>query len=229
MKTLVAEDDPAVAEIVAAALRASGHVVDLVTTGDDALWLAREVPFDLLVLDLQLPGLNGLEVCRQLRAEGSAVPILILTGLGAVSDRVAGLDAGADDYLPKPFAVDELRARVRALTRRPQAPLRDVLEVGDVRLDLVGRTVTKRGEEIDLTAKEVSVLEVLLRNAGGVVTRDQLLAAAWDFAFDPASNVVDVYIALLRRKLDDPYETHTIRTVRGVGYRLELPEDPASS
>lgn len=221
MKTVVAEDDRAVARVVERTLRAAGHVVDLVLTGDDALWLAREIALDLLILDIGLPGTDGLSVCRTLRAEGSSVPILMLTGRGAVNDRVTGLDAGADDYLPKPFAVEELLARVRALTRRPTSAVHATLESGDLVFDLTKRRVTKAGEEICLTAKELLVLEVLLRNAGAVVTRDQILESAWDFGFEPSSNVVDAQVRLLRRKIDEPYGANTIRTIRGVGYRLE--------
>lgn len=220
MRALVADDDADIGAEVGGALRRAGHVVDVVGTGEDALWLAEEVDFDLMVIDIQMPRTDGLTVCRTLRERGSAVPILLLTGRGAVSDRIAGLDAGADDYLPKPFELDELLARVRAITRRPQTAPRAVLEAGDLSIDLAGRTVTKAGERLVLTAKEVSVLEVLLRHAGEVVPRDRILSAAWDFAYEAGSNVVDAYIRLLRRKLDAADDESRIETFRGVGYRL---------
>ena len=220
VRTVVAEDDRAIANVVERTLRSAGHVVDVVTSGEEAVWLARELSLDLLILDIGLPGTDGLAVCRKLRAEGSSVPILMLTGRASVPDRVTGLDAGADDYLSKPFAMDELLARVRALTRRPSAAPELLLEVGEVVLDLTQRSVTKRGVEIALSAKELLVLETLMQNAGAIVTRAQILERAWDFAFEPNSNVVDAQIRLLRRKIDEPFGTNTITTVRGLGYRL---------
>lgn len=220
MRTVVAEDDRSIGEAVRRTLTTEGHVVDLVGSGDEALWLAREVPLDLLILDIGISGVDGLTVCRTLRAESSAVPILMLTGRATVADRVTGLDAGADDYLPKPFAMDELLARARALTRRPSVPPQRSLSVGDLVLDLTTRQVTRRGISIELSSKEILVLEVLMQHAGAIVTRSQILAAAWDFAYEPNSNVVDAQVHLLRRKLDAPFGTRTITTVRGVGYRL---------
>lgn len=220
VRSVVAEDDRAIGEAVRRTLGAEGHVVDVVESGDEALWLAREVPLDLLILDIGIPGIDGLTVCRTLREERSAVPILMLTGRASVADRVTGLDAGADDYLPKPFAMDELLARARALTRRPPVPPQEELEVGDLVLDLTARRVTKRGTPIDLSSKEILVLEVLMQHAGSIVTRGQILAAAWDFAYEANSNVVDAQVHLLRRKVDVPFGTRTITTVRGVGYRL---------
>lgn len=220
MKILLADDDTAVADVVAGSLRQAGHLVDVVGRGDDVIWMVGESEPDLLILDVQMPGGNGFDVCRQLRDAGAAMPILMLTGRGSIEDRVVGLDAGADDYLAKPFAVDELLARVRAVTRRSTGAPRSVLEVGDLVLDLTDRTLTKNGDAVVLTAKEFAVLEPLMRNAGSAVSRDRLLSLAWDFAFEPESNVVDAYIRLLRKKIDDPGEPSRIEAVRGVGYRF---------
>ncbi|MFP5309696.1 MAG: response regulator transcription factor [Actinomycetes bacterium] len=219
MRVLVVEDDERVADLVGRALRGAGFAVDTANDGVDALWFANEFPFDVIVLDVNIPAPNGLEVCRRLRAEGNRTPILLLTGRDAIDDRVEGLDAGADDYVPKPFAMKEVLARVRALSRRGEIARAPVTQVGDTALDPATHTVRRGGREIELTAKEFAVLRLLMERAGQVVTTEQVLEHAWDFAYDARSNVVAVYIRYLRNKLDRPFDRASIETVRGVGYR----------
>jgi two-component system, OmpR family, response regulator len=206
--------------ILMRALREHGYAVDSQATGRDAVWLAQEVDFDAIVLDIGLPDISGLAVCRQLRDHGRWMPILMLTGRDATADLVAGLDAGADDYLTKPFQVDELRARLRALIRRAPEPRPAVLSAGDLVLDPAARSVRRGGVAIQLTAREFAVLEYLMRHPGEVVSRGRLLEHLWDFAAEPDSNVIDVYIRQLRLKIDAPFGSRTIDTVRGAGYRL---------
>jgi two-component system, OmpR family, response regulator len=218
VRILVVDDDPDVVGFVSTALQREGHAVDTAATGQDALWLAREAPYDAIVLDINIPSPNGVEVCAQLRAERNWTPILLLTGRGDVSDRVRGLDAGADDYLVKPFAVAELRARLRAIVRRG-APARPALLVaGDVVVDPAAQRVLRDGTEVRLTAREYALLEVLVRNADIVVTRDDIVAKLWDFAAEVESNVVDVTMRRLREKIDRPFGAASIVTVRGTGY-----------
>jgi two-component system OmpR family response regulator len=220
MRILVVEDDLKMAGLLRRGLLEEGHAADVARTGDDALWMAAAVEYDAVVLDLMLPGLDGVEVCRRLRERGIWAPVLMLTARDGVEDRVAGLDAGADDFLPKPFSFAELLARLRALGRRgaPERPA--VLEVGDLRLDPATREVRRGDAEIRLSAKEFALLETFMRRPGEVLSRYQLLEHAWDLAFESRSNVVDVYVRYLREKVDRPFGRSSLETVRGAGYRL---------
>ncbi len=220
MRILLVEDDADLRETVSAYLRATGFAVDAVATGKMALVQAAVSPFDAIVLDVLLPDTDGFTVCRSLRARGNASRILMATARDAVEDRIAGLDGGADDYIVKPYALGELVARLRALLRRPIEGLPAHLVVGDLRLDPATRTAARGARAIALTTKEFAVLEVLMRRAGTVVTRERLSQHAWDDNFDPASNVIDVYIARLRRKIDQDSDQPLLETVRGAGYRL---------
>lgn len=220
MRILLVEDDEDLRGSVAGYLRASGFAVDAVATGKMALEQAAVSPCDAIVLDVQLPDLSGFEVCRALRAAGVTSRVLIATARDAVEDRIAGLDGGADDYIVKPYALGELVARLRALMRRPADAHPPQLVVDDLRLDPSTR-VARRGErEISLTTKEFAVLEVLMRGAGTVITRERISQHAWDDNFDPSSNVIDVYIARLRRKIDAEGDRPLLETIRGAGYRL---------
>ena len=220
MRLLVVEDELKMAGLLVRGLREDGHAVDVARTGDDALWMGQAVEYDAVVLDLMLPGLDGVSVCRAWRENGVWTPVLMLTARAGVEDRVAGLDAGADDYLPKPFSFAELNARLRALARRgvPERPA--VVEVGDLRLDPATRQIWRGDVEIQLSTKEFALLETLMRRAGLVLSRLQLLEHAWDYAYENRSNVVDVYIRYLREKVDRPFGRESIETVRGAGYRL---------
>jgi two-component system OmpR family response regulator len=220
----VVEDEVKMAGLLKRALEEEGYAVDVAARAEDALWLGTENPYDAVVLDVMLPDLDGFEVSRRLREAGRWSPVLMLTARDAVSDRVAGLDAGADDYLTKPFSFAELLARLRALTRRGAAERPSVLRVGDLTLDPATRSVARAGTPIELTAREFSLLEYLLRHAGAVLTRTQLIEHVWDFAYEGDSNVVDVYIRYLRNKVDRPFGRGSIETVRGAGYRLR--EEP---
>jgi two-component system OmpR family response regulator len=220
VRVLVVEDEPRMAALLRRGLREEGLVADIAATGEEALRRAADTPYDAIVLDLMLPDLSGIEVCRRLRADQVSSGVLMLTARDAVRDRVQGLDAGADDYLAKPFSFDELLARLRALVRRGPAERPAVLTVGDLRLDPASRRVWRAGVEIALTAKEFTLLELLARNAGQVLSRGQLLDHGWDFAAEQRSNVVEVYIRRLRERIDRPFGRHSVETVRGVGYRL---------
>ena len=220
MRILVVEDELKMASLLRRGLQEEGHAVDLARTGDDAIWMARAAEYDAVVLDLMLPGLDGIEVCRQLRDGGVWAPVLMLTARDGVEDRVAGLDAGADDYLPKPFSFAELLARLRALVRRGAGERPAVLEVGDLRLDPATRRAWRGEVEVSLSAKEFALLEAFMRRPGDVLSRYQLLEHAWDYGYENRSNVVDVYVRYLRDKVDRPFGRASIETVRGVGYRL---------
>jgi two-component system OmpR family response regulator len=220
MRILVVEDELKMAGLLRRGLQEEGHAVDLARTGDDALWMARATEYDAVVLDLMLPGLDGLEVCRRLRGGGVWAPVLMLTARDGVDDRVAGLDAGADDYLPKPFSFAELLARLRALVRRGAGERPAVLQVGDLRLDPATRRAWRGDVEVKLSAKEFALLEAFMRRPGDVLSRYQLLEHAWDYGYENRSNVVDVYVRYLRDKVDRPFGRASIETVRGVGYRL---------
>jgi two-component system OmpR family response regulator len=220
MRVLVVEDDPKMAGLLRRGLVEEGHAADVAGTGDDAIWMAQAVEYDAIVLDVMLPGRDGFEVCRQLRRDGVWSPVLMLTARDAVEDRVAGLDAGADDYLRKPFSFSELLARLRALVRRGAAERPTVVEVGDLRLDPAARRVWRGDTEIQLSTKEFALLEAFARRPDEVLSRDRLLEHAWDFAYEARSNVVDVYVRYLREKIDRPFGRSTLETVRGMGYRL---------
>lgn len=212
------------AELLRRGLREEGLLADVAATGEDAIWHAQCTPYDAILLDIMLPDITGMEVCRRLRTTGTWSPVLMLTARDAIADRVEGLDAGADDYLVKPFAFDELLARLRALARRGSARRPTVLVVGDLRLDPASRRVWRADREIELTVKEFAVLQTFMQRPDQVLTRDQLLEHAWDFAYEQRSNIVDVHIRSLREKLDRPYGRHSLQTVRGLGYRLRADE-----
>ena len=220
-RVLLVEDERKLAGFVRRGLEEEGHRVDLAFDGRDGLEMARIGRYDLVILDLMLPEVEGLRICRILRQEGCNVPILVLTALGAVEDRVEGLDAGADDYLVKPFSLAELAARVRALLRRPPSEAPSALRAGDLEMDPCRREVRRGGRLLQLTPREWSLLEYLLRNRGRVVTRTMIAEAVWGYDFEGFSNVVDVYISHLRRKVDRGFSRRLIHTVRGVGYILE--------
>jgi len=220
MRVLVVEDDLTMGGLLCRGLREEGHTAELADGGEDALRMAQAQEYDAIVLDVMLPGIDGLETCRRLRTVGVWTPVLMLTARDAVEDRVAGLDHGADDYLVKPFYFTELLARLRALVRRDPAERPPVLTVGDLRLDPGTRQVWRGETEISLTTKEFALLEVFMRRPGQVLSRLALLEHAWDFAYEHRSNVTDVFIGHLRAKLDQPFGVRSIETVRGVGYRL---------
>jgi two-component system OmpR family response regulator len=211
MRVLIVEDELRMAGLIRRGLTSEGLAADVAGTGEDALWMAKAHPYDVIVLDVMLPGLSGFETCRRLRNDGVWAPVLMLTARDSVEDRVAGLDTGADDYLVKPFAFAELLARLRAPS---------VLEVGDLRLDPATREVERDSTAIELSAKEFALLETFMRRPGEVLSRLHLLEHAWDFAYDNRSNVVDVYVRRLRLKIDKPFGRETLETVRGSGYRL---------
>jgi len=212
------------ARLVKRGLEEEGHAVDIAADGPEGFWMATENSYAAIILDLMLPGFDGFELCRRLRASGVWAPVLMLTARDAVGDPVRGLDAGADDYLVKPFSLLELAARLRALARRDDRARPAVLAVGGLRLDPATKQAWRDKAELQLSPKEFSLLELFLRHPGAVLTRSQILEAVWDFAYDGGSNVVDQYIAYLRRKVDIPFGRHDIETVRGMGYRLRQPQ-----
>ena len=221
MYILLVEDERRLAQVVRKVLEEEGHTVDVAHDGEDGRAMALDGSHDVIVLDILLPGVDGIEVCRTLRAGRVDTPVLLLTALDAVEDRVRGLDAGADDYLPKPFAFQELLARLRALNRRRvQAREPDRLEAADLVLDLRRRRAERAGKLVELSPKEFALLEFLVRNEGRVVTRTHILDHVWGYDYSPDSNLVDVYVTYLRRKVDRGHDRKLIRTVRGVGYAL---------
>jgi two-component system OmpR family response regulator len=226
MRILVVEDETKMAGLLRRGLTEEGYAVDIAANGADGLWAGTENDYDVIVLDLMLPDMTGLDVCRDLRARGRWAPVLMLTARDAVPDRVAGLDAGADDYLIKPFAFSELFARLRALVRRGPSERPPELVVGDLTLDPAARLVRRDGRRVDLTAKEFGLLEYLMQHAGEVLSRTRILEHVWDFAYEGDSNVVDVYIRYLRDKVDRPFGRRSIETVRGAGYRLRAETEP---
>ena len=227
MRTLVVEDEVKLASLIRRGLREEGILADVAIKGEDALWMVERTEYDAIVLDVTLPGIDGLETCRRLRAANVHTPIVMLTSRGEIEDRIEGLNVGADDYLTKPFAFGELVARLHAVTRRVTATRSAVLEVDDLRLDPVTHRAWRGEVELDLSAKEFLLLETLMRHPGVAMTRQRLLDHAWDSEYEAASNVVDVYIGYLRDKVDRPFGCASIETVRGVGYRLRAtdPQD----
>lgn len=222
MRILFVEDDRTTADYILQGLRQEGHVVDYVADGREAMALALSDSHDIIVVDRMLPGLDGLSLVKALRAAKISIPVIFLTAMGSVEDRIEGLQAGADDYLGKPFAFGELSARLGALARRPKLQTEDtVLCAGDLRMDLIRRTVSRAGVEIDLLPREFALLEYLLRRKGRIQTRTMLLEAVWDISFDPQTNVVETHISRLRAKIDKPFGQDLLHTVRGTGYRIE--------
>jgi two-component system OmpR family response regulator len=217
---LIVEDEHRMAALLRRGFAEEGYAVDVAANGPDAVWLATEAAFDTVVLDVMLPGIDGFDVCRTLRDAGCDVPVLMLTARDAVEDRVRGLDAGADDYLTKPFSFAELSARVRALLRRSSSNRPTVLEVGDLRLDPARHQAWRGTNELTLSPKEMALLELFMRHPDEVITRTRILDHVWDFAYDGLSNVVDQYVSYLRKKIDKPFGRADLQTVRGVGYRL---------
>src|SRR5512135_1799021 len=220
MRVLVVEDEKKTASFIRKALQAEGFAVDVCNNGDDGLAAARATPFDAIVLDIMLPGRDGLSLLRQLRARQNATPVLLLSARGEVNERVEGLNAGADDYLPKPFVIAELIARVRALGRRGNESKSPMLRVADLTLDTLTREARRGGATIELTTREYRLLEFLMRSAGRICGRMAILEKVWDYDFDPGTNLVDVYVRRLREKIDADFEPRLIHTVRGVGYVL---------
>lgn len=221
-RVLVVEDEPKVGLALREGLQAEGYTVELATTGEDGFFRASSQPFDVIVLDVMLPGRDGIEVLATLRGLGSRTPVLLLTAKDAVEDRVAGLDSGADDYLVKPFAFPELSARLRALLRRGKPEPVVALQVDTLSMDVATRTVTRDGQRLELTTREYELLEFLIRNKGRVVSREMLAREVWKESAraTPLDNVIDVHVARLRRKVDDPFERKLLHTVRGVGFTL---------
>jgi two-component system copper resistance phosphate regulon response regulator CusR len=220
LRILLVEDERAAAQVLAQGLREQGYSVDVARDGEEGSYKAHITPYDLFILDVQLPRKDGLTLCRELRNAGHSTPILMLTARDAVEDRIAGLDHGADDYLTKPFEYRELLARIRALLRRGGTQYVDAIDVGDLHLDLKARRVTRAGQPMELTAKEYAVLEYLARRRGELVTREDLSEHAWDENYDPFSNLIEVYMLRLRRKIDAGHDVKLIRTRRGEGYML---------
>lgn len=220
MRVLAVEDDRKLGGLIVRGLERGGFATDMADSGEDALWMAGSTAYDAILLDVNLPGIDGFEVCRRLREDEVLSPILMLTARCTLEDRVSGLDGGADDYLVKPFEFEELLARVRALSRGPSAERPAVLNVAGLRLDPAERSLTRDGSEIQLSRIEFSLLEVLMGRAGKVVSRFELLESVWDSSYENRSNVVDVYVRYLRQKIDIPFGTDSIETVRGFGYRL---------
>ncbi|MBQ9519222.1 MAG: response regulator transcription factor [Firmicutes bacterium] len=221
MRILVVEDEPNLNNVIAKRLKKEGYSVDSAFDGETASEYIASIEYNAVVIDLMIPRKNGLDVVREMRERGNVTPVLILTARDSVSDRVAGLDAGADDYLVKPFAFDEFLARIRALFRRNTAYTANVLKVADLEMDMNRRTVTRDGKVIQLSSKEFTILEYLLRNKNVVLTREQIEQNAWDLSFDGGSNIVDVYIRYLRKKIDDGFDKKLIHTVYGSGYVLK--------
>jgi two-component system OmpR family response regulator len=226
VRILVVEDEVKMAGLIKRGLEHEGYAVDIARDGPEALWAAREFDYDAIVLDAMIPEPNGFEVCRTLRREGRWAPVVLLTARDGIDDRVTGLDAGADDYLTKPFAFAELFARLRAVVRRGPAERPTVLEVGDLRLDPATREVWRNGTRVLLSSKQFALLEHFMRHPGEVLSRERILEHVWDFAYEGTSNLVEVYIRSLRERVDRPFGRTSIETVRGAGYRLRTDPPP---
>jgi two-component system OmpR family response regulator len=220
VRVLVVEDEVKLASLIRRALREQGMLADVAITGEDALWMAGATPYDVVVLDLNLPGIDGFETCHRIRLDGVRTPILMLTARDGIDDRIRGLDTGADDYMVKPFDFNELFARIRALARRGPVERGPTLSVGDLSLDVATHVVMRGDVEIQVSTKELQLLEVFMRRPGQVLSRYDLLEGAWEIDYENRSNVVDVYVRYLREKIDRPFGVETIETVRGAGYRL---------
>jgi DNA-binding response OmpR family regulator len=225
MRILIVEDNKSLNQSLRMSLEEDGHGVDAAFDGNEGQYLAEITPYDAIILDIMLPGKNGLEVCRELRRQGNRTPVLMLTARDTIEDRVTGLDSGADDYLVKPFALPELRARLRALLRRDAPEKTGELKIGDLVLDPASHRVERCGKLIDLTSKEFALLEYFMRNPDRLITREMAEEHVWDYDFEGVSNVIDVYIRRLRRKIDDPFEPKLLETIRGSGYRLVRPQE----
>jgi len=223
VKILLVEDDKQTADYIAKGLREHGHVVDHADNGRDGLYMATGEPYDVMIVDRNLPKMDGLSLVKAARGSGTRAPALFLTTMGGVDDRVAGLEAGADDYLVKPFAFAELLARVSALARRPPIVAQTTIRAGDLEIDLLSRTVTRGGKRIELLAQEFKILEYLMRHAGEIVPRTMLLEKVWDFHFDPKTNIVETHISRLRSKIDKGFDRPLLHTVRGAGYVIRPP------
>jgi two-component system, OmpR family, response regulator len=221
MRVLIVEDKVKMASLLRRALRGEGMAADVAVRGEDALWMVGATRYDAVVLDVMLPGIDGIETCRRLRSSGVWTPVLMLTARNQLEDRVAGLDGGADDYLAKPFELAELAARLRALVRREPIQRPTLLEVGDLRLDPASRRVWRGEQPVDLSPKCFALLEALMRQPGVVLSRFQLLEAAWDGAYENRSNVIDQHVRTLRDRIDRPFRAQSIETIRGIGYRLD--------
>ena len=221
MRVLLIEDDVTIARLLKEGLEDESYAVDVANDGSEGYRTAVADDYDVIILDIMLPGMNGYEVCRALRNDGNKTPILMLTARDTERDIVEGLDTGADDYLAKPFSFDVLLARIRALLRRPNEKLEEILQVGDLKLDPSSKKVTRASQEINLTAKEYGVLEYLMRNKGKVLSKEQIISHVWDFDADVLPNNVELFIMFLRRKIDKPFESKLIHTVSGFGYKLE--------
>ena len=220
MRALVVEDEPKLAALVQRGLTEDGYLADVATSGEDAIWMALATSYDVIVLDVMLPAMDGFATCRELRRREVWTPVLFLTARDSLEDRVQGLDLGADDYLVKPFSFSELVARLRALVRRAPVARPAVLEVGDLRLDPAAKRAWRGEIELALSSKEFTLLQLFMRRSGETLSREQVVRGAWDIAFEHRSNVVDVYVRYLREKIDRPFDRHSLETVRGVGYRL---------
>jgi two-component system OmpR family response regulator len=224
VKILLVEDDTQTADYIAKGLREHGHVVDRADNGRDGLYMATGDPYDVMIVDRNLPKMDGLSLVKAARGSGTRTPALFLTTMGGVDDRVAGLEAGADDYLVKPFAFAELLARVGALARRPPIVTQTKVQIGDLEIDLLARMVTRAGKRIELLAQEFKILEYLARHAGEIVTRTMLLEKVWDFHFDPKTNIVETHISRLRSKIDKGFDKPLLHTIRGAGYVIRAPD-----
>jgi DNA-binding response OmpR family regulator len=224
MRVLIVEDDPAIVRFLERGLAAHGYQAVTADNGHDGVVLAADESVDFVLLDIMLPGMDGQEVLRRIRARRPGLPVLMLTARDEVRDKISAFDGGADDYMTKPFDLDELLARMRALMRRADQPQASRIEVGDLKMDLRSHRVWRGEKSVELSSREFVLLEYFVRHSGQVLNRQQILSAVWDYAFDPGSNIVDVYISYLRNKLDRPGESSLIATVRGAGYRFEPPE-----